>query len=135
TNAEKTSDGVLFTMKAGSLNIQVCADSIIRVMYSAGEFPNRRSYVVLKDHWPAQWSMQSNAQEILISTGRVTVKVARKDGSIVFSDRAGKKLFQDNQRTLTPVEVNGEKTYRAEMFSNLWGSYEAFYGLGQHQAG
>ena len=36
---------------------------------------------------------------------------------------------------MTPTEVNGEKTYHAEMFSNLWDSTEAFYGLGQHQAG
>ena len=31
--------------------------------------------------------------------------------------------------------MNGEKTYHSEMFSNLWDSTEAFYGLGQHQAG
>ena len=136
TNAEKTADGVVFSMKSGVLKVQVCSDSIIRVLYSAtSSFPNRQRYVVLKDHWPTQWTMQSDAQAMSLSTGKLTVKVTRKDGSIVFSDLAGKKLFQDNQRTLTPVEVNGEKTYRAEVFSSLWGSYEAFYGLGQHQAG
>ena len=31
--------------------------------------------------------------------------------------------------------MNGEKTYHSEIFSNLWDSTEAFYGLGQHQAG
>jgi alpha-D-xyloside xylohydrolase len=31
--------------------------------------------------------------------------------------------------------VNGEKTYHSESWSNLWGSEESFYGLGQHQAG
>jgi alpha-D-xyloside xylohydrolase len=53
----------------------------------------------------------------------------------VFADASGKKLFQDDDRKLTPLEVNGEKTYHAEMFSNLWNSTEAFYRLGQHQAG
>ena len=52
-----------------------------------------------------------------------------------FSDLAGNKLFQDDDRSLTPVEVNSEKTFHAELFSNLWDSTEAFYGLGQHQAG
>ena len=33
------------------------------------------------------------------------------------------------------MEVNGEKTYHSEMFSNLWDSTEGFFGLGQHQAG
>ena len=36
---------------------------------------------------------------------------------------------------MTPVKVNGEKTYRAESFINIYGSHEALYGLGQHQAG
>ncbi len=49
--------------------------------------------------------------------------------------RRAKSLFEDNDRTLTPVVVNGEKTYQSELFSNLWDSTEAFYGLGQHQAG
>ena len=61
--------------------------------------------------------------------------VAKKDGTILFADAKGKKLFQDYDRSLTPVEVNGEKTYHSEMFSNLWDSTEGFFGLGQHQAG
>ncbi|HVI79836.1 MAG TPA: TIM-barrel domain-containing protein, partial [Candidatus Acidoferrum sp.] len=101
----------------------------------AHDVPDRKRYVVLKDHWPVQWTMQSTVDEVTISTTKLKVSVVRKDGSIMFSDAAGKKLFQDKQRTLTPVQVNGESTYHAEMFSSFWGSYEAFYGLGQHQAG
>jgi alpha-D-xyloside xylohydrolase len=36
---------------------------------------------------------------------------------------------------MTPVTVNGENTYHAESFVNVYGSQEGFYGLGQHQAG
>jgi len=135
TRVERTLDGADFVLQSGLLKIQVCADSIIRVMYSASDFPNQRRYVVLKDHWPTQWTIESSAEDVRVSTDKLTVKVTRKNSSIAFFDHAGKKLFEDNQRTLTPVEVNGEKTYRGEMFSNLWGSYEAFYGLGQHQGG
>ena len=31
--------------------------------------------------------------------------------------------------------MNGEDTYRAESFVNIYGSHEGLYGLGQHQAG
>jgi alpha-D-xyloside xylohydrolase len=79
--------------------------------------------------------MQSANDSVTVTTARLKVVVTNKDGNILFSDAAGQKLFQDGGRTLTPVEVNGEKTFHAEMFSNLWGSDEAFYGLGQHQAG
>ena len=33
------------------------------------------------------------------------------------------------------MKVNGEDTYRAESFINIYGSHEGLYGLGQHQAG
>ena len=135
-NFDQAADGVVFHMKLGLMKVQVCSDAVIRVMYSASsEFPNRKQYIVLRDHWPTEWKMQSTTDAVTIFTSKVGVKIVRKDGSIVFADASAAKLFQDNQRTLTPVEVNGEKTYRAEMFSNIWGSYEAFYGLGQHQAG
>ena len=50
-------------------------------------------------------------------------------------DRNGKQLFQQTEVSMIPVVVNGENTYHAELYSRLWGSYESFYGLGQHQAG
>ena len=43
--------------------------------------------------------------------------------------------MQEATRKLTPVKVNGENAYRAESFVNIYGSREAFYGLGQHQDG
>ena len=44
-------------------------------------------------------------------------------------------MVQEATRKLTPVKVNGEDTYRAESFINIYGSREGLYGLGQHQAG
>jgi hypothetical protein len=52
-NANKTADGVVFTMQRGTMKVQVCSVSIIRVLYSATDVPNRTQYVVIKDHWPA----------------------------------------------------------------------------------
>jgi alpha-D-xyloside xylohydrolase len=134
---QQQDDGVLFTLQSGVLRVQVCTSSIIRVRYSpASSFPDRPDYVVTKTSWPTpQWEMRSADKEITLTTPRLRVAVNRKNGAIAFSDATGRRLFQDSGRTLTPVEVNGEKTYRAEMFVRLWESPEAFYGLGQHQAG
>jgi alpha-D-xyloside xylohydrolase len=129
--------GVVFVMRAGTLRLQICSDSVVRVTYAPGPtLPDTPQYVITKTNWPAvQWTMQSGEKDIALVTPRLTVTITRKDGAILFSDASGKKLFQDYDRTLTPVEVNGEKTYHSEVFSNLWDSTEAFYGLGQHQAG
>jgi alpha-D-xyloside xylohydrolase len=137
TGVEQQGDGVRFAMKTGALRLEVASDGMVHVLYSpTGAFPQRQDYVVIRNHWPAvRWTMQSTDDTVTLATSRLRVVVTRKDGTIAFLDAAGKKLFEDFGRTMTPVEVNQEKTYHAEMFSNLWGSYEAFYGLGQHQAG
>ena len=137
TAVQRQPDGVLFTMKAGTLKLQVCTDSIIRVRYSpTAAFSERPDYVVIKTGWPAtKWEMQSTDDDVTLTTARLAVTVTRKDGAITYRDLAGKQLLQEATRKLTPVKVNGEDTYRAESFINIYGSREALYGLGQHQAG
>ena len=134
---ERQSDGVLFTMQTGLLRLEVCSDSIVRVLYTpTSSFPDVKHLAVIKTSWPrAHFSVASTDKEVTLSTAQLRVTVARQDGVIVFSDAAGKRLMQDSSRAMTPVVVNGEKTYRAEEFVALWGSPEGFYGLGQHQAG
>jgi alpha-D-xyloside xylohydrolase len=79
--------------------------------------------------------MQTTDDAIVVSTSQVKAVVGRKDGSVTFQDSTGKNMFVQNEVSMTPVVVNGEQTYHAELWSKLWGSYESFYGLGQHQAG
>ena len=136
-DVKQQEDGVLLKMQKGTLRLQFCSNSIVRVTYAAGEsFPDVPSYVITKASWPkTKWTIQSGEKDVVVTTARVKLSVGRKDSAILFSDATGKKLFQDYDRSLTPVEVNGEKTYHSELFSNLWDSTEAFYGLGQHQAG
>jgi alpha-D-xyloside xylohydrolase len=137
TEVKQQDDGVVLKMQNGTLRLQICSDAIVRVTYAPGAaFPDTTSYVITKTSWPkTQWTTQSTEKDLTLQTPRLKITIARKDGAILFADAVGKKLFQDFDRTLTPVEVNGEQTYRSELFSNLWDSTEAFYGLGQHQAG
>jgi alpha-D-xyloside xylohydrolase len=130
-------DSVLLTMKTGVTRIQICTDSIIRITYSPTQtIPNTPQYVVIKNKWPAAtFAVQSSDSDITITTARLKMDIAKVDGSITYSDAAGHKLFLEANRTLTPVTVNGEKTYHAESFVNIYGSPEGLYGLGQHQAG
>jgi alpha-D-xyloside xylohydrolase len=137
TSVQQQTDGVVFTMKTGTLKVQVCSDSIIRVRYSAtSSFPNQPDYVVMKADWPAsQWTMQSADDAVTVTTSRLKLKIARQDAGITYSDADGNPLVNEASRTLTPSKVNGEDTYRAESFINIYGSREALYGLGQHQSG
>jgi alpha-D-xyloside xylohydrolase len=130
-------DGVLLTMKTGAMRLQVCSDAIIRVTFSATtSFPNRPDYVLTKTSWPAgKFSVQSTDKAVTVATARLKITIDRNDGSIVYSELNGLRLLQEATRSLTPVTVNGERTFRAESMVNVYGSPEGFYGLGQHQAG
>src|SRR5437763_10617833 len=136
-NVQKEPDGVRLTLQKGVMRIQVCSDSILRVRYlpaeSVSEHPD---LIVIKKNWPARpCEMRSSDEGVVLSTAKVKAVIARKNSSITFQDFTGKTLFQQTEVTMTPVVVNGEATHHLELFSNIWGSDESFYGLGQHQAG
>lgn len=136
-NFQQQADGILFTMGTGTLKVQVCSDSVVHVLYSASAtFPKRTEFVVTKEAWPATpWTTQSTDDAITIFTSLLKITVTRKDGAISYAELHGESLVQEAARSLTPERVNGEDTYRAESFISIYGSHEALYGLGQHQAG
>ncbi|GAC1702666.1 MAG: glycoside hydrolase family 31 protein [Candidatus Acidiferrum sp.] len=131
-------DGALLVLEKGYLHFQVCSDSVVHVIYSLErDVPQHPDFLVIKKSWPkSSFALHTDDAKIFsLTTALLRIDVTRADSSIIFSDAAGHKLTQENSRTLTPVEVNGEKTYRSERFVNMWDTQEAFYGLGQHQAG
>jgi alpha-D-xyloside xylohydrolase len=137
-DAEGQPDGALITLKTGYLRLRVCTDSIVRVVYSLeANVPPRTDFIVTKTSWPhADFSLEAKDPEaVVLKTSRLTIKVSRANSAMVFLDAAGQPLAQEDARSLTPVEVNGEKTLHSERFVNMWATQEAFYGLGQHQAG
>jgi alpha-D-xyloside xylohydrolase len=137
TGVQKQSDGATLAMQTGALKLQVCTDSIIHILYSpTATFPKRKELVVTKDSWaPVNWKLDSNEKAVTITTDSLQIHVAKQDGSVNYTDLAGKRLLSEGPKQMTPAVVNGEKTYHAEDVIKIYGSEEAFYGLGQHQAG
>jgi alpha-D-xyloside xylohydrolase len=137
TAVQPQSDGVVFTQQIGMLKIQICSDSIVRVLYSASSsFSPLPDYVVVKKDWSgAKWNLTQTESDVTLATDVLQVVVERKDGSITYRTADGAQLLQEGSRKLSPVRVNDEDTHQAESFFNIYGSHEALYGLGQHQAG
>jgi alpha-D-xyloside xylohydrolase len=137
-SVDQQPDGVVLILQTGFLRFQVCSDSIVHVVYSIErDVPQRHDNLVIKKSWAkADFSLHTDDPKLItLTTARLKIEITRADSSIIFYDSAGHKLTQENSRTLTPTEVNGEKTYHSERFVNMWDTQEAFYGLGQHQAG
>ena len=78
---QKETDGVVFSMGTGTLKLQVCSDSVIRVLYSpTSVFPKKTDYVVIKESWPAaKWTMDSSSDAITLSTSLLKITVTKKD--------------------------------------------------------
>jgi alpha-D-xyloside xylohydrolase len=137
-SAETAPDGVLVVLETGYLRFQVCSDSVIHVVYSLERtVPLRPDFLIVKKSWPkTEFAFHSEDPKLLrLTTAKVKIEILRADSSLIFYDAAGHKLAQETSHTLTPVEVNGEKTFHSERFVNMWDTQESFYGLGQHQAG
>jgi alpha-D-xyloside xylohydrolase len=136
--AETQADGVTIELQNGFLRFQVCTESIVHVVYSLeSALPQRQEFLIVKQSWPkVEFSFHADDPKVMtLTTSKLKIEITRADSSIIFYDAGGKKLTQETSHTLTPTEVNGEKTYHSERFVNMWDTQEAFYGLGQHQAG
>jgi alpha-D-xyloside xylohydrolase len=137
-SVEAQPDGAVFILESGFLRFQVCSESIIHITYSLQrDIPKRTDFLVVKTSWPkAEFALHSDDPKVItLTSSALKLEVTRADSSIIFYDSEEHKLTQENTRTLTPAEVNDDKTYHSERFSNMWDTQEAFYGLGQHQAG
>ncbi len=156
----QTADGVKVEQRDGVLRIEVKAADVLHVTYAPpGPPAPERPWdgVVVKKDWPgAAFEVNSNDKMITLTTAKLTVAIERESGAIhyvapdpqvagggvvatgpgsVGRRMAGKMLATDGYRSLRPVEVNGEKTFHAEVSFGNYGSHEGLYGLGQHQAG
>jgi len=135
---EKLPNGILIHMQTGALRLEVCTESMLRVTY-APQWPppaNGVELSIVKKDWSAvPWSVQSDAKGITLTTGQLKVAVNRQDSVLSYFDSTGKSLLSEGPKKMTAAMVNGEQTFHALDVFKVYGSDEAFYGLGQHQAG
>ena len=160
---EKRADGLEVRQKNGVLRLEVKAEDMLHVTYSAPSDvaqPERatdrapKDWVVIKNDWPgAAFDVSSDDKSITLSTAKLKAVIEKESGALhyIASEGAtgagatgpgsngpgmhGRMLTTDGYRSLRPVEVNGEKTFHAEVVFPIYGSHEGLYGLGQHQAG
>jgi len=154
---EKQADGLEVRQKDGVLRLEVKAEDLLHVTYSAldAAVPEPASdWVMVKKDWPAAaFEVRSNDKTVTLSTAKLQVVIEKESGALHYiaaegmtdagatgpgssgGGMRGRMLTTDGYRSLRPVEVNGEKTFRAEVVFPIYGSQEGLYGLGQHQAG
>ncbi|MCL6100237.1 MAG: DUF4968 domain-containing protein [Bacteroidetes bacterium] len=141
----KQPDGITFKIMKQKptdpqlLKIQVCTESIIRVVASPSDsLSTKPSLMVNVKEWkPVKWSLKEEGNLVEISTNKITVTVDTTNGRIEFYNSSGQLILKEIEgggKIITPAEVMGHKTYHIQQIFNS-PEDEAFYGLGQQQEG
>ena len=132
-------DGALCTISGGTatkLKLQVCADNIIRVVYtSQTTIPSPQGYVVGKATFsPGTFSVTDNGTAIVVTTPKVTATVNKSTTLITFASASGTAVCSETGRTLTAVTKGGQAGFSGTLNFNSPSS-ERVYGLGQLSLG
>jgi len=120
---------------AGTVRLQPVTPEIVRVSVSPdGRFRERKSLVVLPQPACAEYTVHKAEDAVSLETPALKVTVQKADGTIHFFKADGTPLALGGQAAFQPREVEGKQGWSTTVrFDSP--SDEAFYGLGQHQAG
>jgi alpha-D-xyloside xylohydrolase len=134
---EKEPDGIVLPVGGGFLRVGVCADNIIRVAYAKDRsFFTHPSLTIVPARSLVPWELTTESGQATLATAKVKVRVDLATGTLAFFDAAGRPILAEKVagRTLTPAEIQGEKTLQARQ---QWepNADESLYGLGQQQYG
>ena len=124
----KCSDG-------SAVRLQVVSPEIVRVTVSPdGKFNDRKSLAVLPQKGCTDYEMSDAMGKVHLTTSKLAVDVYKANGEVNFFRADGTPLALEGHTSFTPSEVEGKKAWSTSV-SFADAENEAFYGLGQHQAG
>jgi alpha-D-xyloside xylohydrolase len=136
TSYAKNPDGVTLTLDNGSMKVKICKEDIIEVQYTIlPKIPSKTS-LVINNEWAAapKFEVMESPEEIIISTGRIKVKVNKSTNSIRYTDLNDVVILAEDAadgKKMAADSVSGISTYRCET-QFLSPADEALYGLGCH---
>ncbi len=118
-----------------TVRLQPVSAEVVRVSVSPdGQFRDRQSLAVLPQEAFKDYTVKETAEGLDLNTAALRVRVDKASGQVDFFRADGTPLTGGGQSTFTPIEVEGKEAYSVRTrFTST--PEEAFYGLGQHQAG
>ena len=130
-----TRNKVIVRTGEGAVRLQVVSPEIIRVSASRdGKFADRKSLVVLPQAGCKDFEVSHAMGKVRLSTEKLVVEVYKASGEINFYKADGTPLALDGRTAFQPNPVNGKSLWSTTVSYDSTPD-EAFYGLGQHQAG
>jgi alpha-D-xyloside xylohydrolase len=129
--------GITLDTPGGLTRVEFWNERTIRVLHTpTQELPKNASLAVVAKPQKVKWQCQDNADNVLLTTATLQVRVDKATGRVRFMDDKGTAILTEavNGTTLEPATVGGIATYRVKQ-KFKFDPREALYGLGQHQQG
>ncbi len=119
----------------GTVRLQVVTPEIVRISVSPdGKFPDRKSLVVLPQQGCTDFEVSDAMGMVRLATSALSIEVYKANGAVNVLRADGTPLSRDGHAAFQPITVEGKKAWSTTV-SYASTDDEAFYGLGQHQAG
>lgn len=130
---EKTPDGIKYTNDGVVRELSFYGNNALRVKSDLGaDYWRHPSLAIVAKAGGAKFKVVDAAESVDLVGAEFTAKVAKKDGSIVFTDKDGNVLLSEaaNAVDIKKVVIDGEPTYEV---TQRWlpAEGEGLYGLGQ----
>jgi len=132
----KSPEGVTFKLDKGVMKINVFKADIIEVKYTLLEsLPSKQSLVV-NNKWEkaTAFTVSENPKEVIITTGRLKVKVNKSTNAVKYTDLKDVLILAEDEtggKKITPAKIAGIDTYNCETIFNS-PLDEALFGMGCH---
>ena len=118
-----------------SIRLQVVSPGIVRVSAAPdGKFGDRQSLAVVPQEGCENFEVTAAGDKVRLATDSLIVEVYKASGTLNFFKGDGTPLLQEGTSTFSPIEVEGKKAWSVRTWFRP-GEEDAFYGLGQQQAG
>ena len=132
----KDTDGITCTLDKGLMKVKICLDNIVEVKYTSLPLFLDKPSLVITNEWKITpvFSVNENANEIIITTASLKVIVNRQNNSVRYTDLNGKIILSEDElqgKTMTSATIAGIPTYNCTS-QFISPADEALYGLGCH---
>ena len=136
---ERTADGVRLDVDGGKMKCEVMfySPSIVRVMKTPRQtMPAEESLAVTMKPQKTDFKVEETAGAVTLKSSEVSVTLGKQDGSVSFTDAAGKSLLREQGAAgFTPITDGANKGYYGVSQAFRLDRGEAVYGIGQLQDG
>jgi alpha-D-xyloside xylohydrolase len=133
----RVSNGVEATLAGITIHAQFHGEATVRILkWTSQGSPNKTSLAVLPNALPeTKVDVKETPEEILLSSDRLKVRIAKADGSVEFLDaKTGSLLKEAGKAQFEPVTYGKDRGFNVQQSFALTPT-EGIYGLGQHQDG